>query len=409
MRLFRFIKSLGPGLLFAGAAIGVSHLVQSTRAGASFGYGLLWAIISIHLVKYPFFQFGPRYAMATGESLISGYNRLGKWVLVLYAVLTFIIMFTIQAAVTIVTAGLAINLFGFSDSLIVWAIIITFVSLLILVLGKYSFLDKVMKLIIIILSISSIIAVSFALTNNREVFSFQQVLPSNRIGIVFLIAFLGWMPAPLDVSVWQSLWSIEKKKEFKNYDTNSAIFDFNIGYIATLFLGICFILLGALVMFHSGEKFSGSASKFSQQLINLYTQNLGSSMAIFISIAAFTTMFSTTITTLDASPRSLAKAIDVFSNKKQKGSYLFWIILLSIGTIVILTWFITDMKLMVKIATIFSFVTAPFYAIANFILITSKHTPKEHQPKLPLRILSIIGILFLIGFTFWFLWSLLAL
>jgi len=28
------LKSLGPGLLFAGAAVGVSHLVQSTRAGA---------------------------------------------------------------------------------------------------------------------------------------------------------------------------------------------------------------------------------------------------------------------------------------------------------------------------------------------------------------------------------------
>ena len=36
-----WIKKLGPGLLFAGAAIGVSHLVQSTRAGADFGWGLL--------------------------------------------------------------------------------------------------------------------------------------------------------------------------------------------------------------------------------------------------------------------------------------------------------------------------------------------------------------------------------
>ncbi len=31
------LKKLGPGLLFAGAAIGVSHLVQSTKAGADFG------------------------------------------------------------------------------------------------------------------------------------------------------------------------------------------------------------------------------------------------------------------------------------------------------------------------------------------------------------------------------------
>lgn len=36
-------KMLGLGLLYAGAAIGVSHLVQSTRARANFGYGLVWA------------------------------------------------------------------------------------------------------------------------------------------------------------------------------------------------------------------------------------------------------------------------------------------------------------------------------------------------------------------------------
>jgi Mn2+/Fe2+ NRAMP family transporter len=406
MKLLQKIKSLGPGLLFAGAAIGVSHLVQSTRAGAEYGLGLLWALVIIHLVKYPFFQYGPRYAMATGESLIQGYKRLGKWVLALYVFLTFIIMFTIQAAVTIVTAGLAINLFGLTDNMITWAIILTIISLGILIIGKYAFLDKVMKVIIVVLSISSIIAVLLALKNPVSTLNFTQILPRGKIGIAFLIAFLGWMPAPLDVSVWQSLWTIEKKKENNTYNSKAALFDYNIGYIATLFLGVCFILLGALVMFQSGENFSANAGKFSQQLINLYTQNLGSGMAIFISIAAFTTMFSTTITTLDASPRSLSKAMKVFIDKKSKLNYNFWIIILAIGTIIILTWFIQDMKLMVKIATIFSFITAPFYAIANYILITSKHTPKEHQPKLPLRILSIVGIVFLVGFTIWFLTSL---
>ncbi len=37
-----FISVLGPGLLYAGAAIGVSHLVQSTRAGAEYEFGLIW-------------------------------------------------------------------------------------------------------------------------------------------------------------------------------------------------------------------------------------------------------------------------------------------------------------------------------------------------------------------------------
>lgn len=105
------LQKLGPGLLFAGAAIGVSHLVQSTRAGADFGLGLLWALLLVNFFKYPFFQFGPRYALATGESLLAGYAKLGKGVIVTYFVLTIATMFTIQTAVTIVTAGLAVELF----------------------------------------------------------------------------------------------------------------------------------------------------------------------------------------------------------------------------------------------------------------------------------------------------------
>jgi Mn2+/Fe2+ NRAMP family transporter len=46
------LQTLGPGLLFAGAAIGVSHLVQSTKAGAEFGAGLIWALVLAHLCKY---------------------------------------------------------------------------------------------------------------------------------------------------------------------------------------------------------------------------------------------------------------------------------------------------------------------------------------------------------------------
>ncbi|NND88695.1 MAG: divalent metal cation transporter, partial [Flavobacteriaceae bacterium] len=110
--MLKSIKKLGPGFVFAGAAIGVSHLVQSTRAGADFGFGLIWALLLINLVKYPFFEYGPRYAAATGESLLHGYKKLGKGVLIAYFILTFATMFTIQTAVTIVTAGIAASLFG---------------------------------------------------------------------------------------------------------------------------------------------------------------------------------------------------------------------------------------------------------------------------------------------------------
>jgi Mn2+/Fe2+ NRAMP family transporter len=73
-----FWKVLGPGIIWAGAAVGVSHLVQSTRAGAGFGFELVALVLAANLLKYPFFEFGPRYAIASGESLIHGYLRMGK-------------------------------------------------------------------------------------------------------------------------------------------------------------------------------------------------------------------------------------------------------------------------------------------------------------------------------------------
>ena len=396
-------KSLGPGLLFAGAAVGVSHLVQSTRAGADFGFGLLWALLIAAFFKYPFFQFGPRYAAATGETLLDGYKKLGKGVLVISYSISFITMFIIQAAVTIVTAGLAVNLFGFFD-MVTWSLLITIFSISILLIGKYKLLDGLMKYVILLLTICTLIAVSVALIKNNQAFTFTQVFPKGAIEITFLIAFLGWMPAPLDISIWQSIWSLEKERAtLKKTTIKQAIFDFNVGYLGTIFLAVCFVILGALVMYNSGESFSNKGDVFAGQLITLYTKNLGNLAYVFIAIAAFTTMFSTTITTLDASPRTMTKANDLLFSEKIKLNYWFWILLLGIGTYIILRYFRNDMGLMVKIATILSFLTAPFYGILNFILISGKHTPKKYQPSIYMKILSICGIIFLIGFSIWFL------
>jgi len=400
------LKNLGPGLLFAGAAIGVSHLVQSTRAGADFGLGLIWALLLVNLFKYPFFQFGPRYATATGESLLEGYLKLGKGVLTVYYIISLATIFTIQTAVTIVTAGLASSLFGDFISIKVWTVIILAICLSLLIFGKYKLLDRMIKIIIITLTISTLVAVSMALFNNTNAVSFKQVLPENSLEIAFLIAFMGWMPAPLDIAVWQSLWSIEKNNDTKSYTTKSALFDFNVGYIGTVILGIGFVLLGTLVMFNSGETFSNKAGIFSGQLIKMYTTSLGDWAYIIIGIAAFTTMFSTTLTTLDASPRAMAKTTQLLLKKTTKFNYTFWIAVLTLGTICIFFLLESEMGLLIKIATILSFITAPFYAIINYKLISSKHTPKEWQPSKSLHILSILGIAFLIGFSIWYLTTL---
>lgn len=57
-KLSLFFRSLGPGILMASAAVGGSHLVASTKAGAIYGWQLAALILLVNLFKYPFFPSG---------------------------------------------------------------------------------------------------------------------------------------------------------------------------------------------------------------------------------------------------------------------------------------------------------------------------------------------------------------
>ncbi|HAX16651.1 MAG TPA: iron transporter [Leeuwenhoekiella sp.] len=397
-----FFRQLGPGLLFAGAAIGVSHLVQSTRAGADYGFGLVWALVLIHVIKYPFFQFGPRYAAATGQSLLDGYKRLGKAVLILYFCINLLTIFTIQTAVTIVTAGIATYIFDVNWDITIWSLIITAICAVILLIGRYNLLDRLMKVIVITLTISTLAAAFMAGSQISEAVSLTQISPKDSVGIAFLIAFMGWMPAPLDISIWHSLWSLEKAKSGA-ITPKSAVFDFNIGFLGTIIVGTCFVALGTFIMFHSGSSFSSSGVAFAKQLIDMYTGSLGNWAFYLIGIAALTTMFSTTLTTLDASPRSMAKTLDLITDKKIKHSYFIWIVILILGTVGILFFLTNEMGTLVQIATILSFLTAPFFAISNVLVMNSSAVPKEHRPSKLLNYFSWFAIVLLILFSLWYL------
>ncbi len=406
------LKILGPGLLYAGAAIGVSHLVQSTRAGAMFSFDLVWVLLLANFLKYPFFEYGPRYAIATGNNLVDGYRKIGKWAVALFALLTVVSMFIIQAAVTVVTVGLLAHILNLSINITLLSIILLVVSLVILLIGKYSLLDKLIKFIIVLLAVSTVVAVFAALGIDRVVtpdslVSFQW---TDSAHILFLIAFVGWMPAPIDVSVWSSIWNLEKAKQLGYTPSlKSALTEFRIGYIGTALLALGFVSLGALVIYGTGEELSSNGTHFSGQLISMYTTSIGDWAYWIISIAAFTTMFSTTITVLDAYPRVLNTIVKNLFNPKWKiGKWnslsRFWLVLMIIGASLIIALAAKSMVHMVTIATVLSFLMAPILAWLNFRVVTDKHMPITARPGLFLKILSWIGIVFLVVFTLYYLY-----
>ena len=427
-----FWAAFGPGLLFAGAAVGVSHLVQSTRAGASFGLSMLLVVILANVIKFPGFRFGPQYAAATGHSLIDGYRRQGRWTLALFTLLTAGTMFTVIAVVTLVTAGVAIAVFGLEPLLAstvgtatgpaaVSALIMA-LSALLLAGGGYVWLDRFIKVVMPVLTICTLAAMFMAL--GRIEWSWSAFVPGPAVfdlaGIAFCVALIGWMPAPIDISVWSSLWAVARAKHQPRKPTpRDVLMDFDIGYWSTMLLALAFVLLGTGMMFGQGLTFENNPAKFSAQIVDLYTTTLGGWSRPIIGAAAFLVMLSTSITVIDGFPRVIAalvvqlrlafapQAAPVATSVPLEGDrhvYRIAFAILCAGALAILLWGMSSFTALVDLATTLSFLTAPMLAFFNHRAVHAPEVPRDQQPGAGMTAFSWASIVLQSAFALYFLW-----
>lgn len=403
MSLRQKLQAVGPGILFAGAAIGVSHLVQSTRAGAAYGFDLVWAVVLVLLFKYPFFEFAHRYTVATGESLLEGYLRQGRWALRAFMIVVLISSFITLAAVTVVTAGLACSLLGLSWSIARVSVGLLLCMGLLLIGGRYGLLDRLMKVMVLILGFLTLVAVWTAFRHGPAGDP-QATHPAifSKVGVTFLLALMGWMPAPLEIATWSSLWVLEKGKQQKQAPSMSqALVDYNLGYLSTTILALAFISFGALVMFGTGVEFSPQATVFSGQLVEMFTGTLGYWSHWVIVTMAFITMFSTTMTALDGYARTLAVGLRLSAGRevvRGRRDYVLYLTLLAVAASLVLFFFVASMKTLVDVVTVLAFLTAPLVAVLNFRAVRGANMPAAHRPGRWLTVLSWAGLIFLVGF-----------
>ena len=408
---YRYRKTFGPGILFACTAIGVSHLVQSTRAGAEFGFVILGFVILANVMKYPFFEHGSRYANVTGTSIIDGYDKLGRKFLFLYLGITLGSMFFVTAAVGFVTAGFFENLFQI-EFLGMWTMVILFaVCGFILCVGKFGTLDGIIKIIGFVLIISTAVAFILAFVNG-PVEQSENFLPRelwDDSGIFFLIALMGWMPTAIDLSSWNSLWTIARIKQ-TGYrpKLKETLTEFRIGYFITSLLAIFFLGLGTLVFFGSGDSLPNNNSLFAHKIVTMFANTIGQWSYIIIAASAFSVMFGTILAVFDGYSRSFQKIIQLLRNNESddsRKSYVGIVCILAIGSILIIMQFGDKLKELVDFATTLSFLVAPIIAILNHKLVIGKFLPENSQPSVWIKGLSMSDIVFLTGFALFFIYT----
>ena len=394
------LRALGPGILMASAAIGGSHIIASTQAGALYGWQLALIIVLTNLFKYPFFNFSAHYTLDSGKSLIEGYAEKSRVYLWVFLIMCFLSSTISTAAVALLTAVIIkVSIPGLALSNNVVSVLVVVSCVLILLTGRYKALDSLSKIIVVSLSITTIIAVAIAVSKGMQMQEgFIEPSPWNMAALAFIIALMGWMPAPIEISAINSLW-VTARQRHDPVSYRDGMFDFNVGYITSAVLAVVFLALGVYVQYGSGEAVEvEKGGLYVVQLVNMYTKTIGDWARPLVGFIAFACMFGTTITVIDGYSRAVVEAVRLVRGKPYfRTRELFaWILWTSASGIALILWFNSALGALLKFAMISAFLTAPVFAWLNYGLVKQD---KKHKLSPMMNLLAIVGLVYLVGFA----------
>ena len=396
-------RALGPGILMASAAVGGSHLVASTQAGALYGWQLALIIVLTNLFKYPFFRFSAHYTLDSGKSLIEGYaekNRVYLWVFLIMCFLSSTISTGAVALLTAVIIKISIPGLPLSNNAL--SVLVVASCVLILLMGRYKALDRLSKIIVISLSITTIAAVAIAINKGMQMQEgFIEPSPWNLAALGFIIALMGWMPAPIEIAAINSLW-VTARQRHEPVSYRDGMFDFDVGYITSAVLAIVFLALGVYVQYGNGETLEiQKGGLYVAQLVGMYTKTIGEWARPLVGFIAFACMFGTTITVIDGYSRAVAESVRLVQSREYfRTRELFaWILWTSASGLALILWFNSALAELLKFAMISAFLAAPVFAWLNYWLVKQD---KKHKLSQVMNLLAIVGLVYLVGFAMLF-------
>lgn len=403
------LSRLGPGMMLAAVAVGVSHLVFSTQAGANYGLSLVWLVALIVILKYPAFRFAVQYSSATGRSLVTAYAKISKIALTWLAVGFFVDMFIATGAVALVTAGLFISVFDLPYTGSQVAVALMVISAVILMNGQYAKAERIVKVLVLAFSVLAVVATLFSLpllgSGDREVLA--ELTPSRSLA-VFIIAVAGWMPMPTNGAVLISQWVCEKRNiSGGEFNHQRALSDFQIGYSLTFVLALCFVVMGTAVLFDTGRVVPATPGAFATELFSIFTTVIGKWTYPVIAAAGLAVMWSTQIALMDALPRLTDRLTGIIAGRAEDAPkrYTLFLVVQVIGVSLILLFLMKSFTAFLYFATSMGFIAAPAIAYYNYVAVTSDDVAPELRPESRMITYNWISLIVMTGFAIAFVYT----
>jgi Mn2+/Fe2+ NRAMP family transporter len=395
----RLQDKFGPGLMFAASAVGVSHLVQSTRGGAEFGPSILPVIILICLLKYPLFRFGAWYTAATGNTIIEGYRQLGRWILfVILAVYLFELPFAI-AGISVVTASVVKSSFGLGSSDEIGALLLVLGCLVLSGWGRYRYLENLSQFFVAVFLVCIVAGAVFAMQGNVNDYELAfEPIPANARSLMFMVALAGWMPVGVGGAIGISLWVHAKNRRIgRRLEPREVCLDFNLGYVIVIFTACCFALLGTYTLPASQDPMSGDSVSFTASLFAILTSSFPQWVHHIVIVGANVVLLSSLLIVVDLLPRLATTLVltlfpEAATERRQRQLHVGFILYELLCVALVLFLLLRSFTGFIDMVTSLGFLATPIIAWINHKVVFAGDLGGVPRPSWLLRYWNLLAL-----------------
>lgn len=326
-RFINKLKEIGPGAIITASFIGPGTVTTATRAGAGFGFALLWAVIFAIIATIILQEMVARIGVVTKQGLGENIRELFDNKILKFASV-YIVMIAVAIGCAAYISGdllgtsLGVSyLFNVPENIV--APILGVIILILALIGGYKVIEKLMIFLIIIMGITFITTMFVAGPDIAELFkgAFVPGVPSGSILLV--IALIGTTVVPYN-------FFIHAQTASEKWGDTSKMSDMRLDTILMISVGG---LITAAILITAGALIQGTEVTSVVELAAPLEPLMGGLAPVFISVGLFAAGFSSAI----ASPMGAAATVSSFmhwkggfTNKKYK---LIFALVISIGII----------------------------------------------------------------------------
>jgi Mn2+/Fe2+ NRAMP family transporter len=230
-------------MVLAATGLGAGDLIAAAVAGARYGTVLLWAAILGAIVKFALNEGLVRWQLATGSTLLEGWIQRLPRVVPLYFLVYLVLWSFIVAGALIAGTGLAAHALYPGVSVVHWGILHSLLALVLVTTGRYTLLEKVMKLFMVLMLLVVLACAAWVAPGLPEISRglFAPAIPTGSA--VFVMSVIGGVGGSVTLLCY-GYWIRERNWDSRA-DLQRSRLDLGVAYLLTGIFGVAIMIIAA--------------------------------------------------------------------------------------------------------------------------------------------------------------------